>query len=209
MTAINGIRPFGAPIYLPGKKLTTHCQSSFVALYRILHKLLQGWCTPVLSCITFLVADHRTASMILSRIWCIGWTLLKSQAVLALLSHPKCKLPQQNVSCLLRRCARHPISWWCPFPERGRIPMVCCLPLARSSLRDFCWSLSKLCFQYHGLKGTSCLLSELRYFSILRVNITFHSQRMRSSRNPPTLSDPFHWLSLSLQEALLVYVGRE
>ena len=95
--------PSGAPIYLLCKELTTHCQSSFVALYRILHELLQGWCTLVLCCITFLVADHRTTSMILSRIWCVGRTLRESQAVLALLSHPKCELPQQNVPCLLRR----------------------------------------------------------------------------------------------------------
>ena len=115
----------------------------------------------------------------------------------------KCALPPSQ-------CARCPISWWCPFPEGGRIPMACCLPLLRSSLRNFCWSLSKLCYQHHGLKGTSCLLSELRYFSVLRVGITFHSERMRSSRNPPTLSDPFHWLSPSLQEVLLlVYVRRE
>ena len=100
-----GSGPLGAPIYLPGKELTTHCQSSFVALYRILHELLQGWCTPVLCCITFLVADPRTTSMILSRIWCVGRTLHESQAVLALLSHPKCEPPQQNVPCLLRRCA--------------------------------------------------------------------------------------------------------
>ena len=117
--------------------------------------------------------------------------------------------PQQNVSCLLCQYAHRPISWWRPFPEGGRTPRVCCLPLARSSLRDFCWSLLKLCYQQHGLKGTSCLLSELRYFSILRVDITFNLQRMRSSGNPPTLSDPFHWLSPSLQEALLVYAGRE
>ena len=161
-------------------------------------------------CIIFLVADHRTISTTLSRIWCIGWTLCESQAVLALLSHPKCEPPQQNVPCLVHRCACCPISWWCPFPEGGRIPMACCLPLARSSLRDFCWSLLKLYCQHHGLEGTSCLLSELRYASVLRVGITFHSQRMRSSWNPPTLSDPFHWLSPSLQEALLlVYMGRE
>ena len=194
-----GSGSLGAPIYLPGKELTTHCQSSFVALYHILHELLQGWWTPVLCCITFLVADHRTTSMILSRIWCVGRTLHENQAVLAL-----------NVPCLLRRCACRPISWWRPFQEGGQIPMVCCLPLARLSLRDFCWSLLKLCYKHHGLKGTSCLLSELRCFSILRVDITFHSQRMRSNRNPPTLSDPFHWPSPSLQEALLlVYVGRE
>ena len=160
--------------------------------------------------IIFLVADHWTTSTTLSRIWCVGRTLRESQAVPALLSHPKREPPQQNVSCLLRRYARRTNSWWRSFPEGGRIPMACCLPLARSSLRDFCWSLLKLCRQHHGLEGTSCQLSELRYFSVLRVDITFHSQRVRSSRDPPSLSDPFHWFSLSLQEALLlVYVGRE
>ena len=156
--------------------------------------------------------NHYTTgtSMILSRIWYVGQTLCESQAVLVLLLYSKCEPSQQNVPFLRRRCARNPISWWRPFPEEGRIPMACCLPLARSSLSDFFWPLLKLCYQQHGLKGTSCLLSELRYFSILWVDITFHSQRMRSSRNPPTLSDPFHWLSSSLQEALLlVYVGRE
>ena len=90
---LRGSGPSGAPIYLPGKELTTHCQFNFVALHRILRELLQGWCTPVLCCITFLVADHRTDSMILSRIWCVGRTLRESQAVLALLSHPKCEPP--------------------------------------------------------------------------------------------------------------------
>ena len=204
-----GSGPSEAPIYFLGKELTIHYQSSFVALSRILHELLQGWCTPELCYIIFLVADHRTTSATLSRIWCLGRTLRESQAVPAILSHPKREPPQQNVACLLRRYARRPISWWRQFPEGGRIPIACCLPLARSSLRDFFWSLLKLCCQHHGLEGISCLLSELWYFSVLRVDITFHSQWMRSSRNPPTLSDPFHWFSLSLQEALLVYVGRE
>ena len=57
---LTGSGPSGAPIYLLGKELTTHYQSSFVVLYRILHELSQGWCTPVLCCIIFLVADHRT-----------------------------------------------------------------------------------------------------------------------------------------------------
>ena len=170
-----GSGPLGAPIYLPGKELTTHCLSSFVALYRILHELLQGRCIPVLCCITFLVADHRTTSMILSRIWCVGQTLRKSQAVLALLSHPKCEPHQQNVPCLLRRCARRPISWWRPFLEGGRIPMACCLPLTHSSLRDFCWSLLKLCYQ---LK---------RYFLlVVRIAVLFHTS---SRHNIPLTTD--------------------
>ena len=132
-----GSDPLGAPIYLLGKELITHYQSSFVALYRILHKLLQGWCTPVLRCIIFLVANHRTTSTTLSRIWCVGWTLCESQAVPALLLHPKRELPQQNVPCLLRWYARHPISWWRPFPERGRIPMAYCLPLVTFVFKGF------------------------------------------------------------------------
>ena len=116
----------------------------------------------VLCCIIFLVADHRTTSMTLSRIWCVGQTLCKSQAVLALLSHPKREPSQQNVPCLLRWYARCPISWWCPFPEGGWIPMACCLPLACSSLRDFCWSLL-VCFR-------SLVEEELTYWALL-VNL--------------------------------------
>ena len=155
-----GLGPSGAPIYLQGKELTTHYQSSFVALYRILHELLQGWCIPVLYCIIFLVADHQTTSTTLSRIWYVCQTLRESQAVLALLLHPKREPPQQNVPCLLPWYARRPISWWYPFPERGQIPMACSLPLARLFLRDFCWSLLKLCCQHHGLEGTSSMDEE-------------------------------------------------
>ena len=46
--------------------------------------------------------------MILSRIWCIDQTLCESQAVLALLLHPKCELPQQNMPCLLPRRRSNP-----------------------------------------------------------------------------------------------------
>ena len=81
-----GSGPSGAPIYLLGKELTTHYQSSFVALYRILHELLQGWCTPVLCCIIFLVADHQTTSTTLSRIWCIGRTVQKSNCSSSIVS---------------------------------------------------------------------------------------------------------------------------
>ena len=87
----------GAPIYLLGKELTTHYQSSFVALYRILPEFLQGWCTPVLCFIIFLVADHWTTSTTLSRIWCVVRTLRESQTVLALLSHPKRALPRSSM----------------------------------------------------------------------------------------------------------------
>ena len=45
--------------------------------------------------------------------------------------------------------------------------MVCFLPLAHSSLRDFCWSLLKLCYQHHGLKG--------HFLPAVRIAVLFHT----------------------------------
>ena len=75
------------------------------------------------------------------------------------------------------------------IPRRRLNPNGLLFTTSTFILRDICWSLLKLCCQHHGLEGTHCLLSELRYFSILQVDITFHSQWMKSSWNPPMLSD--------------------
>ena len=48
--------------------------------------------------------------------------------------------------------------------------MACCLPLTRLSLRDFCWSLLKLCYQNHGLKGTAVRIAVL-FHTLGRHNI--------------------------------------
>ena len=96
-----GSGPSGAPIYLLGKELTTHYQSSFVALYPILYDLLQGWCTPVLCCIIFLGADHRTTSTTLSRIWCVGRNLSGCSSTIVAPkvwgASAKCALPPSSI----------------------------------------------------------------------------------------------------------------
>ena len=137
MTAINGCGPSGAPVYLLGKELTTHYQSSFVVLYCILHELLQGWCTLVLCCIIFLVADHRTTSTTLSRIWSNSvWKSGCSSSIVALkvwAASAKCALPPLSI-CMLPNFLMTSIPW------RRLIPNDL-LSLAHLSLRNFCWSL--------------------------------------------------------------------
>ena len=201
-----GSSPSGALIYLLGKELTTHFESSFVALYRILHELLQEWCTLLYNFSGGWSPDHFhdivqdlvhwsnsarksgcSSSIVAPQVWAAS---------------AKCALPPSTICTL-------PNFWWRPFPDGGRIPMACCLPLACSFLRDFFWSLLKICCQHHGLKGISCLQSELRNFPILRCRHNIPLTTDIISRNPTTLSGPFHWLSPSLQEALLVHVGRE
>ena len=89
----------------------------------------------------------------------------------------KCALPHSSI-CM------PPTFLMTSIPEGGRIPMACFfLPLARSSLRGFCWSL---CCQHYGLEGTS--LPAVRIAVFFRTS-SRHNIPLTTDEEPPEFTN--------------------